>query len=140
MLGPKALRRKSRRTYEDVMFNSEVIVDIMYIQGRTVRHSVDRSTHFQAARFLHEISTEIIWKTYTEMWSLIYLGAPDNLRHDKGTEFIAPRLQAMAAEAGITCRPIEVEGPNAMSVGERYHAPLRKTFEKIQQTYGLEPL
>ncbi len=46
----------------------------------------------------------------------------------------------MAAEAAITCRTIGVEGPKAMSVGERYHAPLRKTFEKLQQTYVLEPL
>ncbi len=27
-----------------------------------------------------------------------------------------------------------------MSVGERYHGPLRKIFEKLQQTYGLEPI
>eukprot|EP00171_Calliarthron_tuberculosum_P001204 IDg1204t1 len=46
----------------------------------------------------------------------------------------------MAAEAGITCRPVGVEAPNAMSVGERYHAPLRKTFLKLQGTYGMKVL
>lgn len=34
--------------YQDVVFNSEVIADIMYIQGKIVLHLVDRATHFQA--------------------------------------------------------------------------------------------
>lgn len=122
------------------MFNHEVIMDIMYIQGRTVLHVVDRGTHFQAARFLNGDSAEEVWHTFMEMWTLTYLGAPDNLKHDQVPQIISNKLQAMAAEAGITCRPVGVEAPHQMSVGERYHAPLRKTFLKLQETYGMPPL
>ena len=62
-----------------------------------------------------------------EMWCLIYLGPPDNPRHDQGRQFVSPRLQFMAAEAGVACRPVGVESPNAMSLRERYTAPLRKS-------------
>ncbi len=72
--------------------------------------------------------------------SVSYLGLPDNLQLEEGTQFDSIRLQAMAAEAGITCRSVGIEGPNAVSVGERYHAPLRKTCLKLQESYGIVPL
>ena len=125
---------------EDLLFNSEVFIDIMYIQGKAVLHLVDRATHFQAARFLESDSTECVWRTFMEMWVLSYLGPPDNLRHDQGVQFVTPRLQAMCAEGGITCRPVGIESPHAMSIVERYHAPLRQTFLKLQETYGIKPL
>lgn len=139
-LAPKPYVVKVAVPHEDFIFNSEVVVDIMYIQGKSVLHVVDRATHFQAARFLQDDSTESIWRTFMQMWVLVYLGAPDNLRHDQGTQFVSPRFQKMAAEAGITCRPVGIEAPNAMGVGERYHAPLRKTFMKLQESYGMKPL
>jgi len=43
---------------EDHNFNFEIIVDIMYLEGRPVLHVVDESTSFQAARFLRVISAK----------------------------------------------------------------------------------
>eukprot|EP00171_Calliarthron_tuberculosum_P022726 IDg22726t1 len=117
-LAPKPYVVKVAVPREDLIFNSEVVVDIMYIEGRPVLHLVDRATHYQAARFLNDISTECIWRTFMQMWVLVYLGAPDNLRHDQGTQFVSSKLQAMAAEAGISCRPVGFESAHAMGVGE----------------------
>ena len=75
-----------------------------------------------------------------EMWCLIYLEPPDNLRREQGTQFVSPKLPAMAAGAGITCRPVGFESSNPMSVGERCHDPLRKKFLKLQITYGIRSL
>ncbi len=53
LMTPEArMSSRSPSRHEDVIFNSEVILDIMYIQGKSVLHFVDRATHFQAARFL----------------------------------------------------------------------------------------
>ncbi len=46
----------------------------------------------------------------------------------------------MDAESGIRCRPVEIESPSAISVGETYHAPLRSTILKLQETYGIKSL
>ncbi len=94
-LAPKLYVVKVSVPHEYVVFNSKVIVYIIFIQGKRVLHVVDRATHFQAARFLHDESTESVWKTVMQMWMLIYLGAPDNLRHDEETKFVSPKLQAM---------------------------------------------
>ncbi len=66
---------------DDLMFNSEAIVDIMYVRGRIVPH-VEKATHFQASKFLRDDTTESIWNTLLQTWSLIYLGPPDNRRQD----------------------------------------------------------
>ena len=139
-LAPKPFVVKVSVPHDGIVFNSEVVIDIMWIQGKHVLHVVDRATHFQAARFIPDDSTETIWRTFMQMWVLVYLGPPDNLRHDQGTQFVSPKLQAMAAEAGISCRPVGIEGAHAMGVGERYHAPLRKTFLKLQKTYQIPSL
>lgn len=55
-MAPKPHVMKLSIPFEDVVFNSEVVVDIMYIQGAPVLHVVDRTAHFQAARFLDVIS------------------------------------------------------------------------------------
>lgn len=127
-LAPKPYVTKVAIPQDDGIFNSEVIFDVMYIQGRPVLHCVDRAKDFQSARFLEDISTENLRKTFMQMWCLIYLGSPDNLRHDQGTQFTSPKLQQLAAEAGISCRSVGVESANAMSVGECHHEPLRDTF------------
>ena len=67
---------------EDLVFNSEVFIDIMYIQGKAVLHLVDRAAHFRAATSIENDSTECVWRTFMDMWVLSYLGPPDNLRHD----------------------------------------------------------
>ncbi len=139
LLAPKPYVVQVAVPRDDLLFNSEVVVDIMYIQGKPVLHMVDMATHYQAARFLADEAAESVWRTFMEMWVLIYLGAPDKLRHDQGVQFVTPRIQALAAEAGIACRPVDVESPLAMGVGERYNGPLRTTFLKLQDTYGIQP-
>ena len=58
---PKPFVVKVAVPHDDLVFNSEVVVDIIWIQGRCVLHVVDRATHFQAARFLKDDSSESIW-------------------------------------------------------------------------------
>ena len=92
------------------MFNGKVIVDVMYITGKPVLHEVDRATNFQAARFVSDESTEHIPKTFMQIRSLNYLGIPENLVHDQGTQLVSFQLQVMAGEDGITCRPVGIAG------------------------------
>lgn len=139
-LAPKPYVVQVAIPHADAVFNSEVIIDVMYIQGHPVLHCADRATNFQAARFLTKVSTECNWQTFMQMWVLVYLGAPDNQRHYQGSSFVSPRLQEMSAEFGISCRPVGFEAENAMSVVERYHKPLRDTYLKLQETYKMVPL
>ena len=93
---------------DSIMLNSEILIDIMWIQEKHVLHVVDRATNFQAARFIPDDSTMTIRRTCMQMWVLVYLGPPDSLRPDQGTQLVSPKLQDMAAEARISYRSVGV--------------------------------
>ncbi len=53
--------------HEYILFNTLILMDIMYIQGRSVLHVVDKGIHYQAAKFLHDDSIETISKAFMQM-------------------------------------------------------------------------
>ena len=74
---------------EDVRFNHIVAVDIVTIEGKQVLHCVDESTHFQAAAFLTNMKSETVWKALVRCWSNVYIGPPDHLRVDQGSNLVS---------------------------------------------------
>ncbi|KAI0991702.1 hypothetical protein K3495_g16485, partial [Podosphaera aphanis] len=67
-------------------FNAEIIVDIMYLDGRNVLHVVDSATAFQAARFIKDLSAKTVWEAIRLCWIDVYQGPPDCIVHDAGTQ------------------------------------------------------
>jgi hypothetical protein len=43
-------------------FNTEIIVDVMYLESKPVLYVVDSAIVFQAARFLRNMSTKTVWE------------------------------------------------------------------------------
>lgn len=117
---------------EDGRFNSVVAVDIMYLGGKPVLHAVDETTHFAAASFLKNISATEVWKTFTRIWTHVYMGPPDYLRLDQGSQFTSHEFISSATSTGIELLHSPIENPASMSHVERYHAPLRKAFQKLE--------
>ena len=73
---------------DELRFNHEVAVDLKWIENRQLLHIVDEATHFAAACFLRNVSTETVWKSFLKCWSRVYLG-PDFIRVDQGTQFVS---------------------------------------------------
>jgi hypothetical protein len=48
---------------DDLDFNTSVIVDVFYLDGKPVLHIVDEGTSYQAGRFLQNISAKHTWDT-----------------------------------------------------------------------------
>lgn len=46
---------------DDIDFNYNIIVDILYMEGKPVLHLVDETTRFQAGRWLKDISAKHVW-------------------------------------------------------------------------------
>ncbi|KAF4471164.1 Ribonuclease H [Fusarium albosuccineum] len=113
-------------------FNYEVIVDVMYLDNKPVLHIVDAGTSFQAARFLRSISAKETWEKLKECWIDAYLGPPDIISHDAGTNFDSAEFRAEAKLAGITINQIPVEAHWSIGKVERYHGPLRRAYEIIR--------
>ncbi|KAF4470049.1 hypothetical protein FALBO_3049, partial [Fusarium albosuccineum] len=116
----------------EVDFNYEVIVDVMYLESNPVLHIVDAGTSFQAARFLRNLSAKETWEKLKECWIDAYLGPPDVISHDAGTNFDSAEFRAEAKLAGITINQIPVEAHWSIGKVERYHGPLRRAYDIIR--------
>ena len=70
------------RLKEDFDFNAEIIIDIMFLDGRSLIHVVDSATAFQAARFIKDMSAKTVWEAIKLCWIDVYQGPPDRIVHD----------------------------------------------------------
>jgi hypothetical protein len=134
----KPRRFKLTTGNDDLCFNSIVAADIMYIRQQPVLHVVDEATHFAAAMFMKNVSAKETWRLLTRCWSHVYMGPPDYLRVDQGTNFVSNEFRSLAETSSIRILEAPVECPSTMSHVERYHGPLRITFEKLSQSLPTE--
>ena len=61
-----------------------------------------------------------------------YLGPPDVISHDAGTNFDSEEFRVDAKLAGMTINQVPVEAHWSIGKIERYHGPLRRAYEIIR--------
>lgn len=120
---------------DELTFNHIVVIDTMFINSRPVLHLVDESTHFTSACFLKSQTAEQVWKAIMKLWILTYMGPPDHLSIDQGSNYISKEFEDNATAAGITILKAPIENPGTIGLVERYHAPLRRAFDTIRATF-----
>lgn len=118
---------------EDLRFNERVFMDIMVIERKPILHVVDEATEFSAARFLPDVSTDVVWKTFVECWASIYTGLPNRILTDQGSQF-GERFIELVRLPDVEVTRTGVEAHSSLGLGERYHEPLRSTFRKIMKS------
>lgn len=92
---------------------------------------MNRNTKFSAAHFLPSESTTSSWETFTKMWANAYVGHPDILAFDQGSQSTSIEWESLMMKYGIKSQRSGVERHNALGVGERYHDYLRKVYNRI---------
>ena len=127
-----APRRFKFSLKDDREFNSEIVVDVMYLSGKPVLHVIDSATTFNGARFLPSMSTKDTWETLRMLWIDTYQGPPDIITHDAGTNFASVEFKSEAKIMGITCKQVPIEAHWSIGKVERYHAPLRRAYEILR--------
>ncbi|EED20782.1 conserved hypothetical protein [Talaromyces stipitatus ATCC 10500] len=132
----QAPKRFKFTLHDDCEYNYEIVVDVMYLDGKPVLHIVDWATSFQAAKFLKSLSTKDTWEALRVAWIDTYLGPPDVISHDAGTNFAAAEFRTEAKIMGIQCHQVPVEAHNAIGKVERYHTPLRRAYNIILSELG----
>ena len=116
---------------DDIDFNFNIIVDILYLDGKPVLHIVDKSTRFQAGRWLKDISAKHVWDQLRTCWIDTYLGPPDLVTTDAGKQFASREFKQFAANMGIVVKTVPVEAHHSIGLVERYHGPLRRVYTII---------
>jgi hypothetical protein len=127
----KSLGRFRFTLRDDVEFNFNIIIDIMYISGKPILHVVDEATRFQARRWLQNISAKHTWDTLKQCWIDTYLGPLDLITSDAGKNFVSKEFKTYADTMGIRTKAVPVEAHNSIGMVERYHGPLRRVYQII---------
>lgn len=137
-LSQKPQRYRLAATDPEACFNSEILCDIMYIRKKPVLHIVDEATKLTAAAFLKSVSAESVWSMLRRLWICTYVGPPDLLKVDRGSQFASKFFFNNAEEAGIEVQVAPTECPTELSTVERYHGPLRAAFERIRSSTKMD--
>lgn len=129
----KPQRFKVSMPNEKVIFNREVALDLMWLDGKRTPtlHIVDIDTHFNSAAILKGQTVEHVWDAFLTCWSTLYTGFPQKIRVDQGSAFTSVKWTRMCDKVGIEVQESGIEHHNALGSGERYHDPLRRVFKKI---------
>ena len=72
---------------DNAYFNHTIVIDVLYIDSSPVLQVVDEGTSFQAARWLTNMSASHTWDMLRLCWIDVYVGPPDVIVHDAGTNF-----------------------------------------------------
>lgn len=69
---------------EKITFNSELALDLFWLDGRATLHVVDLATGYSNSAFLIGQSVEDVWNTFVLCWATVYPGYPNSMRVDQG--------------------------------------------------------
>ncbi|EED14529.1 conserved hypothetical protein [Talaromyces stipitatus ATCC 10500] len=132
-----------QRSYPEITVNRTHAGEhsIRFGQGRRTGPNYQKArppitTSFQAARFLKSLSIKDTWEALQVVWIDTYLGPPDVISHDIGTNFAALEFKTEAKMMGIQYYQVPVEAHNAIGKVKRYYAPLRRAYNIISAELG----
>ena len=117
----------------DYKFNWCIIVDVMYLDSKSVLYIVDEATVFQAVKFLKNMSIKTTWDALQVCWIDVYQGPPDIIVSDAGKNFASEEFQQHAVIMNINIKKVPVEAYNSVSKIEQYHGLLQQTYEILSK-------
>jgi hypothetical protein len=84
-----------------MVFNDELSMDLLWLDGKPALHVVDTATRFGAAVFLEVQDVEHVCAAFLSCWALAYTGYPRKSRTDDGTVFTSAEWKHLNESNGI---------------------------------------
>ena len=103
----------------------------MYLDRKPVLHVVDAATGFQAARFIRNMSAKKTWDVLKECWIDTYLGPPDIITYDAGTNFNSTKFRNEVRLIKITYHQIPIKVYWSINKVKEYYGFIRKAYKII---------
>ena len=88
-----------------------------------------------AAGFLQRQTVDDVWTTLLTIWACVYPGLPHVIKADQGSVFTSQRWHDILSLSGIKLELSPIESHNSLTVGERYHDPLRRIYRKVRHYF-----
>lgn len=90
---------------------------------------VDCHTSYGKADFIEDKTSQGLWKLFIKIWVTVCCGYPYLLRIDSEPLFMAAYFRDAAQRSGVVVEDSKIEEHNAIRVGERIHALLRRVYD-----------
>ena len=118
---------------DEKLFNHEIEVDLMWIEGDPVLYIIYRGTRYSVCEFMREKSSEYAWSLIIECWITVFTGYPYIISHDQGPQFSAKYFQVACSQNGIISKGTLTQSHNSLGLCERYHSIIRQVYNKLKE-------
>jgi transposase InsO family protein len=116
------------------VFHRSVELDICCIDSRPALHITDKDTKYGASRFVrcstNNPTTGQLSDTFVQAWAFVYIGMPDVVTTDRGTQFTSQDFVLALSYHGVKQPYTAVESHHSLGANERAHAVLRRVYLK----------
>ena len=110
-------------------------MDLMHIEDDYVLDLVEEATCFSAAKFVEKhVNTEKVLETIIQCWSSVYTNMPHTIVVDEGAQH-RDMFGELLKIYDIYIQKSGTGPQNSLSIGEKYHKSLCKTFLKLQEDH-----
>ncbi len=122
---------------KDIQFNFNILVNILYIEikleddNKSILHTVNEATRFQAERWLKDISAKHVWNQLWVCWINTYLRSSKVITSDANKQFVTKKFKQYVANISIEIKTISVETHHSIEIMKRYHESLRLIYSII---------
>lgn len=86
---------------DEILFEHEIELDLIWIEGDAILHIVDRDTHYSVANFLKNGTSEHIFENLQDFSFTAFTGCLCIIAHDQGSQFTAEHFQISCSLLGI---------------------------------------
>lgn len=132
-------------TKDNLVYDEEISLAIMLLDGKAVIHIVSTATRFSAVKFIDIHSMNYgryvngIWIAFVMTWSLVYKGYPNSQRIDKGSVLVLGEWKLLADTNEIQFWHSGIEAHRSSEIGEKYQNSLRQNYRQIRFTHPSVP-
>ena len=105
----KSTDRFKFKLKENATFNYSILIDIMYIEGNSILHVVNKVTKFQVTSWLSNVSAKHIWETLQLCLIDVYIGPPDLIIHDACLNFVRKEFYQYAILMAIAIKTVPIK-------------------------------
>lgn len=95
------LRFKATTPPDDIIFNRQAAMDLMWLDNQPVLDVVEAATNFQNAVFLKSKSTTDIWKAFFHYWTSVYIAFPKIKKLEKESSLSSRNFRNNAKDVGV---------------------------------------
>jgi hypothetical protein len=126
----------SSRLKGDTVFNRSNELDLCYIDSRPVLHITDKDTKYGVSRFVR-CSSKIqprrnCGTLFVQAWALAYIGMPDVVMTDRGTQFTSKDFELALSYHGVKQQYTAVKSHHSLGANERAQAVVRLVYLKTR--------